>query len=490
MIIKEFEIWSDSFHEGQWCCENIAIIMKNLGFETHCDYINGFQPSFTMTKNNITIKFVVYGSYKSWNNRPQKINDLIKWGKPDFVIYDASKNNLILAVEETAATTTGNQSLQRCERQYGSSRFKIPYWYLLSEYSIHSDGGVRKDSIWPIVAAIKLSILNTTPCIVVHYSDKNNLEDYSAGKGIKLLFTSISKLIINYITDQSLYKDTENIICEQYSDMLKFLSSQWTNIVDYIPDIEMINNPNTAEEITNFVLNKTTVNKDKIKNFLHWPCLSELPNEIINKQKGNSLLKYDHLMELLENDVTLKKAYTLSSNAGSGKPCKTAQIKSYINAQKNKFNSTSLKPEVKFSLKIEDFPKTRQGNHHITTAKNIVYLYDKWSDLEQSIYIAYPRLKGKLKFPEDMPVFVYISNSLTLGRIFGDPFTGQLAAYSTVFGHFDNKKRIVIAYFPHQVHSQINTRRMNKGLTLMKELTDIIIFHGGVAVNLSKGEIL
>lgn len=490
MVTKELEVWADSFHEGQWCCENIAIIMQKYGFKIQHKYINGFQPYFIMEKNNIILKFIVYGSYKSWNNRPQKINELIEWGKPDFVIYDADEDKLILAVEETAATTTGNQSLQRCERQYGSSRFKIPYWYLLSEFSIHSDGGVRKDSIWPMVAALKLSILNTTPCIVVHYSDENNLEDYSAGKGIKLLFNSISRLIINYVTNQFLYQDMESIICEQYSDMLKFLSSQWANIVDYMPDLDMINNLDTAKEITNYVLNKTTVNKEKIKNFLHWPCLSELPEELRNKQNGNSLLKYDKLMELLENDVTNKKAYTLSSNAGSGKPCSTAQIESYIRAQKNKFDTSTINPKAKFSLKVEDFPKTESGNHHITTAKNIVYLYDKWSDIEKSINTAYPRLEGKLNFPEDMPVFVYVSNSVTLGRIFGDPFTGQLAAYATAFGHFDNKKRIVLAYFPHQVHSQINPRRMNKGLTLMKELTDIIIFHGGVAVNLSQGEIL
>ena len=40
---------------------------------------------FIMEKDNIILKFIVYGSYKSWNNRPQKINELIEWGKPDFI---------------------------------------------------------------------------------------------------------------------------------------------------------------------------------------------------------------------------------------------------------------------------------------------------------------------------------------------------------------------------------------------------------------------
>ena len=68
MVTKELEVWADSFHEGQWCCENIAIIMQKYGFKIQHKYINGFQPYFIMEKDNITLKFIVYGSYKSWNN--------------------------------------------------------------------------------------------------------------------------------------------------------------------------------------------------------------------------------------------------------------------------------------------------------------------------------------------------------------------------------------------------------------------------------------
>ena len=145
-------------------------------------------------------------------------------------------------------------------------------------------------------------------------------------------------------------------------------------------------------------------------------------------------------------------------------------------------------------MKISDFPYTNDYRtlHHMTTAKNIVYLYDRWKDFKDSAIEAYPRLKGKLDMIDDeTPVFVYVSNSVKLGRVFGDPYTGQLAAYSTAFGKFDACPRAVVAYFPHQVHSQVRDRRTcasNKGLTLMRELTDLIIFHGGVAADLQKGE--
>ena len=96
------------------------------------------------------------------------------------------------------------------------------------------------------------------------------------------------------------------------------------------------------------------------------------------------------------------------------------------------------------------------------------------------------------KKEKDMPVFVYVSNSIKPGRLFGDPFTGQLAAYSTAFGKFDTTPRMVVAYFPHQVHVQAiqnGKASDNKGMTLMTELTDYILFYGGVAVKLSSKEV-
>ena len=129
------------------------------------------------------------------------------------------------------------------------------------------------------------------------------------------------------------------------------------------------------------------------------------------------------------------------------------------------------------------------------TSKNIVYLYDYWHDLKKAIEKAYPRLINKLTdIPDDKPVFIYISNSLKPGRLFGDPFTGQLSAYSTCFGKFDPKDRAVVAYFPHQVHTQVfganGKMNKNKGLTFYKELTDYLIFNAGVAVSLKKGVVI
>ncbi len=95
-----------------------------------------------------------------------------------------------------------------------------------------------------------------------------------------------------------------------------------------------------------------------------------------------------------------------------------------------------------------------------------------------------------------MPAFVYISNSLKPGRIFGDPFTGQLSAFANIFTkNVEGKKtRISIAYYPHQVHTQLFDSdlkfRRNKGIILMRELLDYAMFQGGVIINMQTGQII
>ena len=194
--MRTIEIWADSFHEGIWCCDHICSYLNKIGYSNSSEFLNGFIPHYVIEHNHVDVlDFIIYGSYKSWEPMPKKIKELISWGMPDFVAYDVDDEKILFAVEETAATPTGNQAMQRCERQYGSAHLRIPYWYFVSEYGEHADGGVRRDNIWPSIAAIKLSIIEKTPCLVLHYSDLDNIEDYNSGKGLDLLFTSLSLII-------------------------------------------------------------------------------------------------------------------------------------------------------------------------------------------------------------------------------------------------------------------------------------------------------
>ena len=491
----EIEIWADSFHEGNWCCDNICKIAKTQNITYTKSIENGFIPTYTLSYKNKNLKLIVYGSYKSWSPIPDKIKELIEWGKPDFIAYDKEQNKILFAVEETAATPTGNQAMQRCERQYGSARFHIPYWYLISEYGVHIDGGIRRDSIWPTIAAIKLTIHNTTPCLVLHYSDIDNPEDYNVGTGVYSLFSSLLTILLNHINNINELTGLQTLLVNQYQEMLTFLLSQWNSIIDFLPTESQIKSNITSKYLAEISIgNKTNLNK--IKNILCWPIIKDVPSEVQSNWRAKPLLKHDDLCYLFEQDILKGHNYYLSDNAGSGKPPTKAQLKGWINEQKQLFNmSPKLNPPIKFNMSLNDFPDTgnNNGRCHLTTAKNIVYLYDSWNYLIITIKKAYPRLRNYLKnLKNDTPVFVYVSNSIKPGRLFGDPFTGQLAAFSTAFGKFHEHPRKVIAYFPHQVHTQaINNGNIanNKGITLMSELTDCIIFYGGVMVNLSKGEI-
>lgn len=489
---KHIEIWADSFHEGEWCCNNIVQRFISMGFYCHKAYKNGYLPSYTIKKENIRLTINVYGSYKSWTNIPKKVVEVIEWGKPDFIAYSPELNQILFAVEETAAIPTGNQATQRCERQFGSAHLRIPYWYFISEFGQHSDGGIRRDSPWPTIAALKLTKIYRTPCIVVHYSDATNIEDYNSGKGLRFLFNSLTQIMENFITNKANLFNMNGNLLEQYQDMLDFVKSQWRKVVDFIPSENLLTAPSTAQALCDYALDSVSATTPSIDNLLLWPKIPQLPLEIQQKQKGKALLKYDHLASLLENDIECKKAYALSDNAGSGRPPERDDLKKWIAEQEKLFNKgKKLTPPAMFTMKDSDFPSTQNGNCHITTAKNIVYLYDRWADLKTSIIHAFPRLKDKLnRYDDNTPVFLYLSNSVKPGRIFGDPFTGQLSAFSTAFGKFDKVNRLVVAYFPHQSYTQAINAKKNKGLTLMTRLTNLLLFNAGVAVDLSKNEVL
>ena len=74
---------------------------------------------------------------------------------------------------------------------------------------------------------------------------------------------------------------------------------------------------------------------------------------------------------------------------------------------------------------------------------------------------------------------------LDVKKTFSNIFTKDVAG---------NHTRVSMAYYPHQVHTQLFDENMkfrkNKGIVMMRELLDFGIFHGGVVVNMKSGKIL
>lgn len=488
MKTYKLEFWADSFHEGTWACEELSKFIKKKSIT----YTKNFIPVYTYELNSeAELEITVLGSYKNWVPLPDPIGYLIDWGKPDLIVYDQQSDKILFALEETAAVPTGNQALQRCERMYGSLRSNIPFWYLLGEFGLHVDGGIRRDSIWPSVLAIKLSCIYHTPCIVLHYSDLEHPEDYLFGEGVNSLFKSLAIQIEIYF-GLKLNSDLLPVLKEQYLHMLTFIESQWKNVVDFIPQYQLLKETSTSEILAKMATSSFEQPGD-FQELFNWSVTSTIPEEIYRKIIPGGTIKQDLLVEQLENLVKTKKAYNLSSNAGS-RPQKGTDLSDWINQQKHLFRFNQIK-NVEFSLNINDFPTSQSGAHHITTAKNVFYLVDSSKELERVLPKAYNRLSN-IDWGKDTPVFVYISNSIKPGRIFGDPFTGQLSAFSNIFTRnlLGDKTRLSIAYYPHQVHTQLFDTdmkfRKNKGITIMRELLDYAIFHGGVLVNLKSGDVI
>src|SRR3989337_1889004 len=110
MKTVRLEFWADSFHEGNWACEELSkyFDVKNIRYEKN------FIPIYSFALNaNTDLEVSVLGSYKNWSPLPDVISYLLDWGKPDLIVYDPVGAKVLFAMEETAAVPTGNQALQR-----------------------------------------------------------------------------------------------------------------------------------------------------------------------------------------------------------------------------------------------------------------------------------------------------------------------------------------------------------------------------------------
>lgn len=231
--VKSLEVWADSFKEGEWFLENLASKFKKERVEK--DYRFNFQPVFSFyDKDAPLFTATVYGDYKAWDPIPSKIRQILDYGKPDIILYDRNKDNPFFAVEETAAVPTGNQSLQRLERVCFAAEQAVPFAYLISEYGLHKDGGVRRSSIWPAYLALKLSSQYRVPSVTLFYSDAEHPEDYSVGNGVEDLAV-VSYLYVREWLGEHVKKEKERVFLRIYKEMGSFILSQADEISPQLP---------------------------------------------------------------------------------------------------------------------------------------------------------------------------------------------------------------------------------------------------------------
>lgn len=228
-----------------------------------------------------------------------------------------------------------------------------------------------------------------------------------------------------------------------------------------------------------------------------WPNTSE-----VEHQNASPLYKHDALLARVEALIGEKRAWA-PITGGTKRTESSQKLSQWFEKQNSK--CLRLQRQIPVTgpplLDLTDFPldENNPDKHIVSTAKNIVYLIDRCEDFIRIYQEAFP----DREFPQGLldpsiGVFLYVTNSVTsTGRAFsGDPFTGQITAYSKIFGTDINNsaERNIVAYYPHQLYSQIfNSSGIlndNKGLRVLGRLTTLLIMTGGVLVKPSSGEVI
>jgi len=487
-------LWADSFHEGVWACQQIETLVLERSGSCRVEYVGGYLPIFTFEFDSKILEISIHGDYASWEPKPGQLEELLKWGKPDLVFVDDETDRILLAVEETAATPTGNQALQRCERQYGAAALGTPFWYLISEFGIHTDGGLRRDSVWPTMMGLEIMHATGVPSIVLHYSDADNPEDYESGEGTRRLFELVLRALENVTEKRQIFCGTDQMLSTQVDEMLDFVSRSWQRSLYLIGESDDAGIKETVASIS--AANAPSQYRQRGP-FYEWPSRKELSADDELSQVPRNLIKQDVLAAGFEEDINQRNCYGVIRGSGS-KPQPKSRLETWIasqNSLQSNWERENSQPTsgTQARLNILDFPLSSAGNHHVVTSPRILYLYDSTLQLAQQIEDCFPRLRGLLTQRFDQsPALAYITNSVKPGRIFGDPYTGQIASYAVTFGALSGQRNVFV-YFPHQSIAQAAghlSDRGNKGLKMLAELTSLLVFMGGWAIDTRRMEIL
>lgn len=243
------------------------------------------------------------------------------------------------------------------------------------------------------------------------------------------------------------------------------------------------------------------ISAQDVRNAFLWPNAKEL----LGVSFRGTLYRNDKLVRRLERLVTEGQAWTPISGA-TKRTWSTSKIHGEIEAQNRHLlrliNSNVIRSAQ--PLELIEFPldPTGDGDSRIIgTSSNILYLIDSTYDFVKCFSEAFSKESAKSLselLEEDIGTFVYISNSIEAGgRAFkGDPFTGQAAAYSRIFGWdiMGQKERNFIAYYPNQLLSQFFTEAGSppsaKGVKMLRQEAALIIANNGLCLQPQRWEVV
>lgn len=235
---------------------------------------------------------------------------------------------------------------------------------------------------------------------------------------------------------------------------------------------------------------------DDLRHVFLWPLAAQAP-----EQPKLALFKPDRLLEAVEDLIERRRAWAPISG-GTRRTEPESKLETWLEQQNHHCLSVqAIKPAPGAPpLRLEDFPsEPGETTRTITTSRRIVYLIDSFQDFRRAYASAFGSSASlEAVCNADLPVFLYVTNSVQSGgRAFsGDPFTGQVTAYTKIFATdiYNAPTHNAVVYYPHQLYSQVfhssGQRRDTKGLKVLARLATCLIFHSGIIVNPRTWEVL
>jgi len=240
------------------------------------------------------------------------------------------------------------------------------------------------------------------------------------------------------------------------------------------------------------------ITAEGIRSEFVWP----LAKDLAKPQRGQQLYKDDPFLRCVESLVDNRRAW-LPIVGKTKRTEPEPKLAAWLVKQRDKMQSVEKLNHwsKNVTINVKEFPLAPNSKRIIATAKSILYLIDSTNDLVECIGAAFgqnAKTESAGILDVSIPAVVFISNSVESGgRAFsGDPFTGQVSAFSRIFCSdiMGEKERNFVPYYPHQLYTQFfnkNGKKVaNKGANILQSLADLIITAKGVLIEPSEWRVL
>ena len=115
------------------------------------------------------------------------------------------------------------------------------------------------------------------------------------------------KIVENHASKKQIFINLQENFKDHVRDMLRFIDSQYSNIIDTVPGIHHFKNEELIDDIADLVLNKESISLDdfylKYDGFLSFPTTTKWYEMGGKAYSSSDLIKFDDLCSALEDSL-------------------------------------------------------------------------------------------------------------------------------------------------------------------------------------------